>query len=65
MTREQKLAILHHRNVLLAIKAQPRRYAVLIDRMGGPAALEDRLAAAQDRFIELLNNDRNPQAPTA
>lgn len=65
MTREQKLAILHDRNVLLAIKAQPRRYAVLIDRMGGPAALEDRLAEAQDRFMELLNNDRSPQAPTA
>jgi hypothetical protein len=65
MTREQKLAILHDRNVLLAIKAQPRRYAVLIDRMGGPAALEARLAEAQDRFMELLNNHGNPQAPTA
>ena len=65
MTRQERLEVLSNRNMLLAMKAQPQKYARLIDRMGGPDALQQQLNDVQIQFDQMIQPRQNTQAPTA
>ena len=61
MNPAEKLCVLNDRNWLLMLRTSPERYAGLIIRLGGHAALEQRITHVQADYEQILN----PQAPNA